>query len=69
MPKNNQLDSPGGETMSPVGKTPTGAQNKGDVDVKIYADVDTGKGPSTTINTEFDCALGKIPSGAKTGGL
>ena len=65
----NQIDSPGSETMNPMGKTPTGAQNQGDVEVKNYASVDTGKGPSTTIGTEMDCPLGSIPSGKKEGGL
>ena len=64
----NQIDSPGAQTMNPIGKTPTGAQNQGDVDVKNYAQVDTGKG-STSISTEMDCPLGDVPSGSKTGGL
>ena len=64
-----QLDSPGKATLDTVGKTPTGAQSKGAVDVKLYVNVDTGKGGGTTIDTQFDPAFGRVPSGAKTGGL
>jgi hypothetical protein len=65
----DQLSSPGKSTLESIGKKPTGAQTKGEADVKLYADVETGKGPATTISTEMDCPLGKVPTGAKTGGL
>ena len=67
-----QIDNPGPEgSITPIGKTPTGAQDQGsNIDVMNYAKVDTGKGPSTTIASEFTCDLvKKIPSGQKTGGL
>jgi hypothetical protein len=55
---------------TPIGKTPTGAQNQGDnIDVTIYAKVNTGKGGKTNIDTLMDCPLGKVPTGEKTGGL
>lgn len=65
----SELNSPGKPTLETIGKTPTGAQSKGAVDVKLYADVNTGEAGGTTIDTEFDCAFGKVPSGGKTGGL
>lgn len=70
MSKQGQIDSPGTNHLTSVGKTPTGAQNQGsNIDVKNYADLDTGKGPKTTIGTEMNCPLGKIPTGKKDGGL
>jgi hypothetical protein len=66
----SEIDSPGVNHYRTVGKTPTGKQDNGTADVKIYADVNTGKGPNTVISTEFGpCPIGKIPTGKKTGGL
>lgn len=67
----SEIDSPGnaGTIVSSIGKVPTGAQSKGEADVKLYSDVNTGKG-STTISSPFTCDLVKtIPTGKKTGGL
>lgn len=65
----SEISSPGTNHLTSVGKTPTGAQDKGAADVKLYTDVNTGKAGGTTISTEMNCPLGKTPTGAKTGGL
>ena len=64
----DQLSRPGPNNNA-VGKATNGSQVQGsEVDVKIYADVKTS-GPETVISTEFGCPIGKVPTGAKTGGL
>ncbi len=64
-----QLSSPGPKHLESVGKKPSGEQNQGsNIDVTNYAKVNTG-GPATTISTEMNCPIGKIPSGQKNGGL
>ncbi len=71
MATKGEIDSPGVNHLTSVGKTPSGKQDQGsNIDVTNYAKVNTGKGPNTVISTEFTCDLvKKIPSGEKTGGL
>lgn len=65
--KQGQIDT---RMNTPIGKTPTGKQDQGsNIDVKIYADVNTGKAGNTSISTLMDCPLGKVPTGKKDGGL
>lgn len=68
MARQGELSIPGPANKG-VGKPTSGKQDQGsNVDVHNYCKVDT-KGPKTVISTEFECALGKIPTGEKTGGL
>lgn len=65
----SEISSPGTNHLTTIGGVPSGKQDKGEVDIHPYCEVNTGKGGSGTISTEMNTPLGKTPTGAKTGGL
>ena len=66
-----EINSPGNaKNFDSVGKKPSGKQDQGSGEtVNNYVKVNTGNAGGTTISTEFKCAIGKVPTGEKTGGL
>jgi hypothetical protein len=69
MKMSNQLSSPGPSNAS-VAKPTSGKQDQGsNIDVTNYANVNVGKAGGTTISTQMNTPLGKIPTGGKDGSL
>ena len=55
---------------TPIGKTPTGAQNQGNaIDVLNYAKLNEGLAGGTTIATEMDCPIGHVPKSGERDGI